>query len=221
MEEKNSGKKLIPPYLPYKTFINFLDGFRIAVPNRIDRSLMRSMAGTLQRQLISALEYLNLITPDTGVPKEQLQRLVHSEGPIRQKVLKETLTTAYPFLFNDSESLQGATSSELQEKFSKNGTTGIPPENVWLFFLKAAKDAGIAISPHIKKTPGPRLGSTRQKRKLVVGGESTLPNANQNQPPNSQSDEITWDKLLLSKFPSFDPAWPDDVKVKWFEAFEN
>jgi hypothetical protein len=31
----------------------------------------------------------------------------------------------------------------------------------------------------------------------------------------------SWQQLLLSKFPSFDPAWPDDVKTKWFEGFNQ
>ena len=26
-------------------------------------------------------------------------------------------------------------------------------------------------------------------------------------------------KELLKKFPDFDPAWPQDVKLKWFEVF--
>ena len=25
----------------------------------------------------------------------------------------------------------------------------------------------------------------------------------------------------MSKFPQFDPAWPDDVKIKWFDAFKQ
>jgi hypothetical protein len=29
------------------------------------------------------------------------------------------------------------------------------------------------------------------------------------------------DKLLLDKFPGFDPAWPDEVKIKWFAAFDE
>lgn len=27
--------------------------------------------------------------------------------------------------------------------------------------------------------------------------------------------------MLLEKFPSFDPAWNDDLKLKWFEAFDE
>jgi hypothetical protein len=26
---------------------------------------------------------------------------------------------------------------------------------------------------------------------------------------------------LLAKFPEFDPAWPDPIKAKWFEGFEQ
>jgi hypothetical protein len=27
--------------------------------------------------------------------------------------------------------------------------------------------------------------------------------------------------MLLSKFPELDPAWPDDVKAKWFDSFKE
>jgi len=31
----------------------------------------------------------------------------------------------------------------------------------------------------------------------------------------------SWDKMLLTKFPTFDPDWSDDVKLKWFTAFDE
>jgi hypothetical protein len=37
----------------------------------------------------------------------------------------------------------------------------------------------------------------------------------------SGSQNISLEQLLLSKFPSFDPAWPDEVKTKWFEGFNK
>jgi len=27
--------------------------------------------------------------------------------------------------------------------------------------------------------------------------------------------------MLLTKFPTFDPTWSDEVKLKWFEAFDR
>jgi hypothetical protein len=39
------------------------------------------------------------------------------------------------------------------------------------------------------------------------------------------TDEIpnysSWNSLLLSKFPNFDPSWSDDLKLKWFAAFDE
>jgi hypothetical protein len=26
--------------------------------------------------------------------------------------------------------------------------------------------------------------------------------------------------MVLEKFPTFDPTWSDDIKLKWFEAFD-
>jgi hypothetical protein len=37
----------------------------------------------------------------------------------------------------------------------------------------------------------------------------------------SDSMEMTWEQMLLSKFPSFDPSWPDEVKSKWFDGFHR
>ena len=33
--------------------------------------------------------------------------------------------------------------------------------------------------------------------------------------------QVTWYEMVLAKFPTFDPAWSDDVKLKWFEAFDT
>lgn len=62
MTEEDKKKKL-PPYLPYRTLRSFLDNMKVALPNRIDRSLMPTMSGAMQSQLIGALEYLRLIDP--------------------------------------------------------------------------------------------------------------------------------------------------------------
>lgn len=215
MAEKEGVKKMVPPYLSYKTLRNFIDNMKVAIPARIDRSLMRSMAGGLQSQLIAALGYLNLITPNDGVPTEKLTRLVHSEGAERQRILKEVLMSAYPFLFKEGFPLERTTSLLLQERFSETGVTGSTTRKCIAFFMKAAKDAGIKLPDHIKKTPGrPRIvGTTKEKRKTNhLRLEDSL---------SASGEDLSLEKLLLSKFPSFDPAWPDDVKTKWFEGFNK
>jgi hypothetical protein len=36
-----------------------------------------------------------------------------------------------------------------------------------------------------------------------------------------RANTVDWAEMLLSKFPQFDPAWSDDVKLKWFDAFDR
>jgi hypothetical protein len=38
---------------------------------------------------------------------------------------------------------------------------------------------------------------------------------------NPNTGTAAWAELLLAKFPEFDPAWTDDVKLKWFDAFDR
>jgi len=33
--------------------------------------------------------------------------------------------------------------------------------------------------------------------------------------------QTSWNEMLLTKFPSFDPTWSDEVKLKWFAAFDE
>lgn len=219
MVEKEETKKLSPPYLPYKTLRNFLESMKVAMPARIDRSVMRSMSGAMQSQLILALKYLHLISLDAGVPTEKLTKLVHSEGAERQRILKEILISSYSFLFKEGFNLEDATPLQLQERFAQSGVSGNTMRKCIAFFMRATKDAGITLHHITKGTPGPRPGTTKEKRKTNQF-QQTL-DANPKDFIGSQGQNISLDQLLLSKFPSFDPAWPDEVKAKWFEGFNK
>jgi hypothetical protein len=218
--KNETTKKAIPPYLPYKTLFNFLDRIKVALPNRIDRSLMASYSGAVQSQLIGTLEYLNLIRSDDGVPTEKLEKFLHSEGVEQQHLLKEILTSSYSFLFKEELDLRRATSESLYEKFRQVGATGDTTRKCVAFFLKAAKDAGIELSPHIKKTRGRRPGMTKIKHRIDQSStKQALPSGFDD--TGFSGGEISLEKLLLSKFPSFDPAWPPEVQAKWFEGFKE
>jgi len=226
MNEKESSKKLLPPYVPYRTMVNFLDSLKVSLPQRIDRSLppFKSMSGSLQGQLMLALEYLDLIT-DTGEVTTGLANLVQSEGEQREQVLKPILTLAYPFLFEDGLELDRATHRQLEERFAQAGATGDTLRKCVAFFLNAAKSAGIKMSPHFKKVRGPRTGAAKPRRKETPIPKSQMsPSEGLKSPHEDKSPEQSsgdsWENILLSKFPSFDPAWPDEVKSKWFDDFK-
>ncbi len=154
MEEKEEIKKALPPYLPYKTLRHFIDSMKVGMPNRIDRSLMRSIGGSLQSLLIAALEYLRLISPKNGIPEEKLNQLVKAEGIDRQKILKEIIVSSYTFLFVDGFDLQGATLRELQERFGQDWRKWGYFAKMYSVFSKRRKRCrNENISP-LKRKPG-------------------------------------------------------------------
>jgi hypothetical protein len=226
MNEKETVKKMLPPYVPYRTLVNFLDSIKVSLPQRIDRSLppFKSMSGSLQGQLMLALEYLKLIT-DTGEVTAGLADLVHSEGTKREQALKTILTYAYSFLFKDGLELERATQRQLDERFAQAGATGDTLRKCVAFFLNAAKGAGIKMSPHFKKVRGPRTGAAKPRRKEVPIPKSQMSPAEGLKSPHEdkspqQSVGGSWQNIMLSKFPDLDPAWPDEVKGKWFDDFK-
>lgn len=204
--------KTLPPYLSYKTFATFVDGLKVGIPARIDRSVLKTLSGANQSWLMGALRYLKLISDD-GAPTDRLRQLVSSDGADHQKRLQEVAKGAYGFLFRDGFHLQTATPRQLDEAFGKTGPTGDTIRRCVTFFVALAKDANLPLSPHIEKTTRASRAPRRRRQNGTPGQNS------ENQERRDTTKPLT--ELLLDKFPQFDPSWPDDVKTKWFAAFEN
>lgn len=146
-------KHAIPPYVPYKTFKNFLDGLN-PVPSVIDGHVLKTMGGALKSQLLSALRYLKLLDANNK-SQPALKALAIAKGDDRKKELNKILTNSYVFLFADSGdfSLTEGTYPQFAGKFQKEGASGDTVRRCGKFFLDAAEDAGIIISPYIKSEP--------------------------------------------------------------------
>jgi hypothetical protein len=217
-DQESQSPSSVPPYVPYRSFRNFLDSLRQGIPSRIDRSVMPSMSGALQSQLTAALRSLGLITT-TSQPTDLLPKLVNSEGPERAKTLSLILFAAYPYLFHSEDfDIKGATPRMLQEKFIGTGASGGTVDKCVNFFLAAAKDAALELSPHLKNTRGTRIVRSRPR---MIRDANTGTNGGERVIITEGDNDIGWAQMLLSKFPSFDPAWPDEVKTKWFDGFHR
>ena len=167
-DEKNGQKALPPPYLPYRTFKNYLEGLRASgVPAKIDRSVLRNRSGTEQTMLLNTLQYLGLTGSD-GTPNYTLADLVsQAEESVRRKVLSDLLTSRYSFLFGSDFNLQTATPAMIHDAFDKAGLSGDTTRKAVAFFLTAAQDAQIPISPFLKVRPGRPAGG--QRRRMRAG----------------------------------------------------
>jgi hypothetical protein len=219
ISQKNTRNDLVepPPYISYKTFSGFLDRLhQKGVPNRIDRSFLAFLSGSNQSQLLAALRYLGLISPN-GLGTDRLDALVKSVGAEYLTALSNVLKRSYPFLFNRFD-LRRATLQEVEDKFSDAGASGDRLRKSIAFFLSAARAADIPTSPFITRMRRRRKSPSNADRELGVG--ERVSNLQSRDVKNSNVGAGGWAELLVAKFPQFDPTWPVEIKAKWFEAFQ-
>lgn len=228
MTDDSGQKKVAAPYIAFSTLRTFIAPLKEhIVPTRIDRSLLKSMSGAVQNQLMTALRFLALIDAEDR-PTASLKGLVAASGTDDWKpTLGHVLRDAYPDLFKLP--LGSISPQEFYEAFKR----AYPCEGDTLrkgvtFFLNAAREAGISLSPFLTKNAKPRSGPTRRKSKTNGKKADPANPANPANPSVENGDKNSHNKTptsmgerLLEKFPPFDPAWPDEIKAKWFEGYEK
>lgn len=206
----------VPPYGSFVSLQSFFKGLKAGIPGRIDKSVMSNLSGGVQATIVQALKYLKLVDSE-GIPNDTLAMLVNSEGAEYEKNLRAVLCASYPFLSSMTFKLETATSKQLDDEFAKLAG-GDTVRKCVTFFIPAAKAAGLALSPYIKEPKKRTVTNGRAKKvKAAPGAPPAATPAAQPEPAAAMS----WHQLLLSKFPSFDPTWPDEVKAKWFESFND
>jgi hypothetical protein len=216
------NKKRSPPYVSYRSFLTLLDELGRGVPSRIDRSYWGDkFSGSTGTQLISALRFLNLLDPN-GVPTNQLKELVKARGVSRVEILKKVSQESFTFLVSNSFEPDKATYAQLEETFHDAYQVDKDVCRKCIkFFTELAGDAGIPLSPFItKRSKNSRPAPNMEK---IPKRNGTRTRQNTEVPQNAEliPHSTSWKELLLNKFPSFDPNWPNEVQVKWFEAFDE
>jgi len=218
------SRKSLPPYVSYRTFYNFIEGMQEQIPARIDRSYWGStLSGSTGTQLMAALRYLGLVDANHR-PTAQLKSLVSSKGQQRAATLKEIATGTFGFVFQGALDPQNATYAQLEEIFyDRFQCTSEVARKCIKFFIALSNDAGILLSPfitrraktvHVHSTPGTR--DIKKRASMVITKNSSVLQSGSEIPSRA-----SWNEMLLTKFPAFDPAWSDEVKLKWFAAFDE
>jgi hypothetical protein len=165
-------KPKIPAYVSHKTFTKFISDLEsTGLPNQIDKSIMQNMSGSGQSAMIGSLEFLKLID-SKGIPTKALHQLIDVAGEDRVITLRSVLEGAYPFLFTGGLDLKRATTKQMEEAFRNQGISGSTVIKCISFFLAAAKEAGVAVSPHIKTPPLVRTAPRRTATPAPQGERS-------------------------------------------------
>jgi len=214
---KQSTKAQVPPYMSWKTFIGFIRSLSQVVPDPIDTSSMLYMNGNNRSWTMGALRYLKLVTSDNH-PESILRNLVDAttkkDQAEYQAILRGILEKSYTLLFQPGYDLETATPATFSQKFKDAGLGGDTSRKGENFFLEAAREAGITISPYIlgARKKGPKAGSistTSKSRKK--GNVSKII-----QDGGTQGVMLN---TLASKFPEFDPNWSPEAQEAWFEMY--
>jgi len=221
--EKNH--KRLPPYISYRAFRNFIGRLQQQVPARIDRSYWgETLSGSTGTQLMAALRFLGLID-NSSKPGSQLRSLVSAKDDQKSDLLREITSKAYSFVLQSSLDLQNATYAQLEEVF--HDTFQLTPDvcrKCIKFFVSLAADARMPLSPFMtKRFRWTHAGSGITGTKGVTKKVRHRAIQNGVIPHNSEEvpEGMSWNSMLLAKFPTFDPNWSDEVKVKWFTAFDE
>ncbi len=216
------GRKHLPPYVSYRTFRNFIDRLQQRLPSRIDRSYWGDiLSGSTGTQLMAALRFLGLIDAN-GKPTDQLKPLVLARGEPRAQLLRNVTSQAYSFVLKSSLDIESATYSQLEEVFHNAfQLTDDVSRKCVKFFIAISGDAGLPISPFIIKRTRSVHIANGTKTLVKKGSIRTKRNGSVPQEVDGIPNNSTWNGKLLDKFPSFDPSWNDDLKTKWFAAFDE
>jgi len=170
---------------------------------------------------MASLRFLRLIDAN-GKPTEKLRPLVLAKGEQRAHIFREIIAEAYDFVLRSSLDLESATYAQLEEVFQNTFQLADDVcRKCVKFFIAMASDAGMVLSPFITKRTrlthtisGTRVTAKRManrtNRKVIVP-----------QDPERLPNQSSWNDMLLAKFPNFDPAWNDELKLKWFAAFDE
>ncbi len=205
--------RITPPYTAFasvKTLVKNLQEH--GLPSRVDRSVLGgSFSNAVGSQILTAIKFLRLID-GANHPNDRFKTLTQAYGTDNWgTVLGSILRDAYTPLF--SLNLETASPSQFNELFGKTypGTDDVKRKSI-TFFLNAARDAGIKISPYIEKNKKPRATPAKKKApKPASAGDRERGSGHQTQ--EHDQPPIIQRSTSQVVFDAFDPTeMPPDVQ---------
>lgn len=187
-------RKPLPPYMPYKTFVTFLDHLRaIGVPSHIDKSVMTHMSGGMQSWLKAALKYMKLINAD-DTPTDRLAGLVSADGDLRKEQMRALFDSSYKFVTSKLD-LKNTTPVKLREVIIDAGAQGETVEKIIAFMIAMGKDADVQMSSLLtKRAPTMRRQRTKPATRTTQTIPDDEPDGDDDAPPDSAMKTISLPK---------------------------
>ena len=144
------------------------------MPSRIDRSILSHKSGSVQSQLLLAFHFFGLINR-SGRPTENLKDLISGANHTRRIRFKDLIKKSYRFVFQSDFDIQTATSDQIEKRFRQTGASGETVRRCIAFFMSAARESNIQVSPYIKPHRGKHLSNRKNTTQAKSASEKPLP----------------------------------------------
>jgi hypothetical protein len=216
MMAKENGEKVVPPYLPWETFKEFIGHLKAtAIPLELDRSVRPSgMPSLVRGQVQTSLRFLQLLEGKT--PTNNLKELVVAHGTDRWKdAVIEHVVGPYDQVL-DGLDIANATRDQLDERFKRIGVDGQMLLKSTRFLLAMLRDAGVDYSPHLsvprEGTGGRRSPKSPESKRTNRGAQyDGAPKVDARPPKNPPADGTITIPLYLPDKPLGELIVPKDL----------
>jgi Family of unknown function (DUF5343) len=217
------------PYAPASAILGIIGRYRDkGLPLPINAEVLGriSITESLVPRTLQALKSLDLIDDD-GKPTQMLETLRLAPEAEYQQCLAQWLAATFADVL---QFVDPATANDtvLRDAFRSYRPIAQQPRMITLFKgLYAAAGIGHektkAGSTTVRSKPAPSLKAkpAEQKRTQSSNGAGNPSPPPPMPPAQNTTEPNTFEKDLLAKFPSFDPAWSEDIKASWFKGFQQ
>jgi hypothetical protein len=148
-------------YAPFKTFLTSLEALEQGLPDKIDPSVWQSLSGGTRNQLWSAYKFLGLIDDD-GLVQTALQEIV-TQRDKRDELLRNLLLERYAKVVEQAK--KNGSQASFDDAMREYNVQGETLEKAIRFYLQAAAQLSLPISPHWKKKAGTASSSRKSSKK--------------------------------------------------------
>lgn len=218
-----NGKSAKPPYVSFRTFLNFLEWLHeeIVIPDRLDRSFWgERLSGATGPQLMSTLRFLGLIDDDNR-PQRKLQDMAKKPDE-RKTIIREQLLKCYAGAVQGLD-LEKATPGQLEEGFRTYSISGETLRKALAFFIHATEYCGVALSPHITKKSR-TAKRTNEAKKRTRPARRRLPEEELPPDKTTQHVRLEYDlhpslRVLLAELLQISSNWTEGQQERWLKIW--
>jgi hypothetical protein len=198
-------KERSAPFFSFSTFRTGLDVLGQGLPEKIDKTVFRSMDFNKRHQMVGALKFFELIDEE-GITQDSLRALVAAKDQ-REKHIRGLMEAKYQRVIELAS--KQASEADLLKAMREMGLNGEDPIRKGIaFYRQAAEFTGLPVSPH---WPGGKPG----RKPSSAGSAARRPRKKQGAKPKDDAVVTTPEKSGTGVNAPIHPMLHGAIQYMW------